>query len=66
MDMDDWRGGLAKAGDVSPGVFVARRGGLVMGGCSDELRRGEPTWPKADAAALLAASSWRWRAKRAP
>lgn len=57
MDMDDWRGGLAKAGDMSPGVFVARRGGLVIGGCSDELRRGEPTWPKADAAALLAASS---------
>ena len=43
MDIDDWRGGLAKAGDMSPGVFVARRGGLVTGGCRDELRRGEPT-----------------------
>lgn len=50
MFIDVWRGGDETKGLVSPdtGRFIARSEGLAPG-CKLELRRGDPTWPKADA-----------------
>ena len=49
IDMDDWRGGLAKdgkGGESSPGgSFVACEDGLAPGW---RLRSGDPTGPKAE------------------
>ena len=50
MDMEDWLRGLekeGKEGEGSPEPFVARREGLAPG-WREELRRGEPTWPKVE------------------
>jgi len=49
--MEDWRGGLAKEGDMSPAILVGRMLGLARG-WRDELRRGDPTWPNAEAELL--------------
>lgn len=69
IDMEDWRDGLANRGDKSPDIVLfedARRRGLAPG-CKEELRRGEPTWPKAEpVGAWLFSSSRFCRAKRAP
>lgn len=50
MLMEAWRGGDETKGLVSPeeGRLRARREGEAPG-CRLELRRGEPTWPKAEA-----------------
>jgi len=49
IDMEDWRGGLAKDGNVVEVSvsLVGRKEGLALG-CREEFRRGEPTWPNAD------------------
>ena len=49
MDIEAWRGGEARYGLMSPvvGRFMARSEGLAPG-WRLELRRGEPTCPKAD------------------
>jgi hypothetical protein len=64
--MLDCPGGLERNGLTSPeiGRDIARRDGLAPG-WRDELRKGEPTWPKAEAAAESEASFWR-PAKNAP
>lgn len=50
MLMEAWRGGEETKGLMSPDVgrFMARREGLAPG-WRLELRRGEPTWPNAEA-----------------